>query len=761
MINGTPSHGSPESNVFGIIGQVHFTDEGKAYIKQLDDTLNTGWSEIPAPERVQFESLSLTTNSQFGTSSMDSPELRFRLLSGTGIVRVDVVCNTGGYVFTPSRPLWVQFDSASAITTTSGSALSFVTAEFGGGWHSVRASAQSDQKVNLTITITKVGGYGPQFTSAQAYAKIDSSYNMLLQVYNTNQFSTGKARFYDATGNYLPISSNTNYYYDLNGDTVNNYATFAGGGQINCSGGFVPSKVIGFIEIIDFTDTFTAPTNRVPYVYTALRWANNLSLYSNTYTELSATSSITQLKNDNLDFAVVTTNTVSGGPASVSFTSSASPIAGSVQIVIPANSSVSVVSSYNGASGLAAGAPRVLTAASDVGNCNYQQFIYAGAAPTPTPIPPTPTPTPTPVGATPTPTPTPTATPPGPTATPTPTPTPGPTATPTPTPTPTPVPAFHFTSAVFTGWLFGSAVNPAGTGARLPNRYDAGMMMDDPTSGTATQIVVEDDVSSTFANAVTVLVKRNGSTIRTSSGTGPFTYNLTSAESSHNATINVVVSPNVTTDTPKVRTTATITSGPGLFNDSSLRFTAKNWFGGGSGYDATITLSGVPLGCVIPYAGVADHTMGGYAKTWTNTLPVTVLSYVTTMDGTSVDNTIRTNFNPTGTSISFYASRVTSGESDLEIDASVYAPSNPTAPTYALTVSGGDIGVLSTTGTNGSATAGSFAAIDATLNTGYFFSLWSSTGAGVNNTNDITSDASASTTVFIDGPKTLYAYSTL
>jgi hypothetical protein len=756
MTNGLPSHGSPENNVYGIIGTVLFTDEGKSYIKQLNDTLNTGWSEIPAPERVQFESLSLTSVSQFGTSSADSPNLQFRLLSGTAIVRVDVVCNTGGYVFTPSRPLWVQFDSASAVTTTSGSSLSFVTSEFGGGWYSVRTSCQSDEKINLTITVTKVGGYGPQFTSAQAYAKINSSNTMLLQVYNTNQFSTGKARFYDSTNNYLPVSSNPNYSYDLNGDVVNNYASFTGGGQINCLGrSNIGSDIIGLLEIVDYNaDSLSTPTvyPSKGNSYTASIWSNGLSLFSNTYTELSATSSTTQLRNLNEDFSIVETVTVSGGPTSISFTASATPITASTVIVIPASSSISVISSYNGTAGIAAGAPRVLTAASNVGNCNYQQFIYPASTPTPTPIPPTPTPTPTPIGSTPTPTPTPTPTA-GPSSTPTPTPTPTVAPTATPTPTPTPVPAFTFTSAIFTAWSYGTAYNINGTGARIPNNYAAGFELTGTAGATTVQVVVEDDAGGAFSNAVIVSVLKNGSIIRTDTGTGPYTYNLTTSEITDGAGINVEAHCGSQNYSPKVRVTAT-KSGPGLFNDSSMRFTGKNWSGGGVGLDGQITLVGVPMGCSIPYSAVVDNTMGGYAKTWTSSLPATVLQYNVNLDGTSPNGTVRTNFNPTGTTITFYASRTTEGESDLEIDTSVISPANPAAPTYTLTTA--ELGSGNTTG-GGSKTAGTYPTITGTGTGGETFDHWDSTGAGVNNTNDITDSSSSTTTVFVDGPKTVTA----
>lgn len=49
MSNIIPSHNNPSGSVFGIIGDVIGTDEGIAYEKYRDDTLNTGWDVYIIP----------------------------------------------------------------------------------------------------------------------------------------------------------------------------------------------------------------------------------------------------------------------------------------------------------------------------------------------------------------------------------------------------------------------------------------------------------------------------------------------------------------------------------------------------------------------------------------------------------------------------------------------------------------------------------------------------------------------------------------
>lgn len=49
MAIGLPFHEDPNSRVFGIIGQISESDNGKTYIKVNDDTLNVGWKDITAP----------------------------------------------------------------------------------------------------------------------------------------------------------------------------------------------------------------------------------------------------------------------------------------------------------------------------------------------------------------------------------------------------------------------------------------------------------------------------------------------------------------------------------------------------------------------------------------------------------------------------------------------------------------------------------------------------------------------------------------
>jgi hypothetical protein len=45
MYSNLPYHKNPNTRVFGIIGEIAETDEGKSYVKISDNTLNVGWEE--------------------------------------------------------------------------------------------------------------------------------------------------------------------------------------------------------------------------------------------------------------------------------------------------------------------------------------------------------------------------------------------------------------------------------------------------------------------------------------------------------------------------------------------------------------------------------------------------------------------------------------------------------------------------------------------------------------------------------------------
>lgn len=357
---------------------------------------------------------------------------------------------------------------------------------------------------------------------------------------------------------------------------------------------------------------------------------------------------------------------------------------------------------------------------------------------------------------------------PGPTAPPSTTPpptTPGPTSpgsTPPPTTPPptTATPLFSYTSAVIVGWIFGTGANPGGTGALHPNNYTAGFEMFGTAGSTTVQITIADDLTTTFANSMTAVLKKNTViTLATQTGTGPFTFNIpASAVTDSSDGYNVFLSCNVANDNPHVRTTFTKT-GPGVFNNISLYSTLKNWSGGGPGFDTLVTITGVPVGCVVPHGCVVDDTMGGYAKQWFNSLSSLVLDYDIDIDGIPSFGTDRTNFAPSGSVISIYASRTTFGESAIEIDFSSASipPRNPAAPSYTLTT--GSIGTGFATG-GGSKVAGTLPTIVGTPISGHSFLNWSSSGIGVNNTNSITNTGLSTTSIFIDGDKTATAHFT-
>jgi len=261
MNNGLPIFGQPEYNVFGVLGDIVGNTDGQIFIKQADDTLNTGWVEMPTVERLVFESLSLTSTAQYDSSSYGSPEILFKLLTGSAVVEIVVEALDNGYSSSTAYPIWAQFNSESAVTQTSGSSLTFTTSEFSESLNLIRTSFQSDTAVPMKVTVTKTGGYGSQFTTAQAFAKLETSYDMLLQIYNTNQFSTGQVRFMDASTLDIPDVTSASYSYNHNSNVISNPATFYGGGQIN-SLGLKTSQTIGFTEIIDISDSFTTPAIR-------------------------------------------------------------------------------------------------------------------------------------------------------------------------------------------------------------------------------------------------------------------------------------------------------------------------------------------------------------------------------------------------------------------------------------------------------------------------------------------------------------------
>lgn len=255
MNNGLPSHGNPEGQVYGVIGDVISTDEGKAYIKTQHDTLNLGWEAFPIPQPLQFESLSLTGITGPGVS----PVLQLGMITGSSIVRVDV--SMVDYIIS-SYPLTVSFDSQTPIYTTSGSFLSFVTAEFTSSgsniYHTCTVECPDPSSPLLTVTLTKVGGYGPQYTSARAYSYLSSTTppsNMVLQLYGTNAYSTLAAICWDCTNN--RSFNGSNYSWDIQGNTTNNPTVVAAGGQMNFEAALtVTGPITGLINVVDVSSQF-------------------------------------------------------------------------------------------------------------------------------------------------------------------------------------------------------------------------------------------------------------------------------------------------------------------------------------------------------------------------------------------------------------------------------------------------------------------------------------------------------------------------
>lgn len=263
MANGIPINGEPEGNVFGIVGEVALSDLGNAYVKKSNDTLNIGWDKFLEPNIFEFEEISLTSVTQFGPSSItgstNAPSLYFDLPSGTANIAVEVFINTPGYSFTEVAPLWVQVNDAAPKISTSGTYYYFeqnnlIAREN----HHVRASCKIDRRISITIKVTKIGGYGSMFKNAKAWGRMGQGAEMVLQVYNTNQFSRGKIQFADALENVIPVSSSATYSFDLY-NNQNNFSSFYGGGQINAKATILTGETsIGYIEIKDFYDQFSS-----------------------------------------------------------------------------------------------------------------------------------------------------------------------------------------------------------------------------------------------------------------------------------------------------------------------------------------------------------------------------------------------------------------------------------------------------------------------------------------------------------------------
>jgi hypothetical protein len=234
MSLGLPSYNEPENNVDGVKGNSISTVSGNAYIKHSGEFTNTGWVKTPTAQVLQFESVSMTANSQYGDSANDAPTLKFVIPSGNAIVRVDV--SISGYTFGVGHELAMWVDNSSVVTQNSGSLCSYITKTLYAGIHTVRCTARSSQKIPMTITVTKVGGMGGQFTNAQALGKIGPNDPLLLRIYNTNSYGRGKARFFDVTNQIQPSGSNPNYSFNLQTNTTSNSCVFSAGGEKVFSG---------------------------------------------------------------------------------------------------------------------------------------------------------------------------------------------------------------------------------------------------------------------------------------------------------------------------------------------------------------------------------------------------------------------------------------------------------------------------------------------------------------------------------------------
>lgn len=258
MATGLPIYEAPNEKVFGVVGDVVTSTEGKAYVKKSDDTTNIGWEEFLEPTPFEFEEISLTSVTRFGpasiTGSTNAPTLYFDLPSGSADISVEVFVNTPNYEFLSVAPLWVQVDNFTPKTATSGSTFYFEQKNLGPGVHFVRASCSIDSGVSITIIVKKIGGYGSQFKNARGYGRIGQGAEMILQVYNTDQFSRGKFVFVDAVKGNFPTSSDSVYSFDTNG-LSNNLSAFYGGGQINSRATILTGESsIGYIQILDFYD---------------------------------------------------------------------------------------------------------------------------------------------------------------------------------------------------------------------------------------------------------------------------------------------------------------------------------------------------------------------------------------------------------------------------------------------------------------------------------------------------------------------------
>lgn len=412
MSHSLPIHNEPENNVYGLPGNLLTNDSGIAYVKLTGDITNTGWSRRTPP--LQFEKVSLSATTQYGTSSNSSPKLKFYIPSGTAKVKVDVKTEDG-HVFSSGEELIVIMDGFTVVTQNSGSSGSYTTdSELGSGLHIVQCTVRSVNKTPITMTVTKVGGFGKPFSAAQAIGKISSDDQLILKIHNTNQFSNGRARFYDITDSITPQQTDSDYLFNLQSDPVNNYAIFGGGGEKVFVGQYITPESsddrIGLVEVTDIGNNFVEnPTDDSSFGINTIYWIGSDLSASAYFTEGSAGSSYAYLYNVN-DFAVpVTYSLTSPAPTGTSF-KSPSTIVDNFSTTIGARSVVAVTASYVGS--MSTGSMTLAVSGSDVGRCVYDLNVIAGPVPTatPTPLPsivPTPFPTPTPIiPATPTPVPT-------------------------------------------------------------------------------------------------------------------------------------------------------------------------------------------------------------------------------------------------------------------------------------------------------------------------------------------------------------------
>jgi hypothetical protein len=73
MAIGLPFHENPNSRVFGIIGQLSESDNGKTYIKISDDTSNVGWQDIVPTTTTPSPTTTTTTTSSPTTTTTSGP----------------------------------------------------------------------------------------------------------------------------------------------------------------------------------------------------------------------------------------------------------------------------------------------------------------------------------------------------------------------------------------------------------------------------------------------------------------------------------------------------------------------------------------------------------------------------------------------------------------------------------------------------------------------------------------------------------------